>query len=182
MKTILLLMCATVFAAAADRRDVDGVIVDVTAVQEWAKSHKGERPMPHWRFYTVTELKGPMVGGQLCGVKGEGGETGEVVVAHLPPAVTTYLQQAAAAKKAAEVSAETARELKQETRWVNRRRAALLRREAAVASDQAAAAAKSAKTTESHREVVTRILAMNTGRKASQFDIVECGVPVAGPK
>ena len=83
MKVILLLLLAPTLLVAADKRNVNGITVDLQPIHDWKQAPKGDRPMPHWKDVYLVEIQKPLFGGYLCNVRLDG-KIQTVVIMHLP--------------------------------------------------------------------------------------------------
>ena len=84
----LLLLFAVPFVAqsADDFRSVNGIKVNLTPVHDWLKTHKGERPLPHWKQIRIKEMIN--VGGfYKCMVSIEDESQTSVIMSNMPDSV-----------------------------------------------------------------------------------------------
>lgn len=94
MKTFFVLLFATVATVtASDIRIVGGSSVDLQPLHDWHESHKGERPLPHWREIHVLAINGNSSSTTKLHVKIEGRAEMEILAKNLPPEIVQYFGQ-----------------------------------------------------------------------------------------
>ena len=194
MKFGLLLFAALCVSASADNwRQVNGVKVNLTPLDDWIAKPDGERPLKHWKKVEILELKEVMGGWQKCAVKIEAEGAKEILIVDLPYQTIEFLKRqkqktdAIASLKAQIQSDETAaKKIKTATHRGMRAGSAasqsyakemaveeIQRKKANLADLQA-----EPKSAQKQVKVPNTVLAMFSGKSYSGLPIWDCGVPM----
>jgi hypothetical protein len=205
MKTLLAFIltsfaCLPLFAS--DIRVVNGIRVDLQPIWDWTKAKAegqedlGDRPMPHWKFFMILEVKQQMMGGWLCAAKDEQAKPVDIVVLNLPRHVTQLLQKINSSTEQEAVMSERAAKMEATAALADAvapttafgsewyvYNALAARAQANLMKIQAAEATRAAQSVTAAREYweqlkqkgETSILAMPTGRKVGRYPILDVG-------
>jgi len=194
MKFGLLLFAALCVSASADNwRQVNGVKVNLTPLDDWIAKPDGERPLKHWKQVEILELKEVMGSWQKCAVKIEAEGAKEILIVGLPYQTTEFLKKqkqkadAIASLKAQIQSDESAaKKIKTATRrgmrtgWAashsyDKEMAVeeIQRKKASLAELQS-----EPKSAQKQAKAPNTVLAMFSGKTYSGLSIWDCGVPV----
>lgn len=84
MKPLFLLFLFVLSASASDIRSIGGRSVDLQPIKDWERTHRGERPMQHWKKVEFISSVSQLSAWRKCKVLIEGEAPTEVLMANLP--------------------------------------------------------------------------------------------------
>lgn len=171
---------------AQDVRIVGGRAVDLQPVHTWFGTHKGERPMAHWKQIKVTQIKNPIATWDDCFIQTEDGATTEILLAHCDPSVRSSFAALSGADSRitfleSQINADHAQlaaPYQKGAIAVQRARSAVSAQLATLQGEYSTLTNQRAKIFLAHVESARQVnlLAMFTGQRYSGLEVWDCGL------